>query len=450
MKNLFGRRKKDRDLFGRRKNPKNLLGGKEAPNIPIFNNDPYTEEGTRQARKKQQQFINDNVSPPLPVKPGNTGLGNSLMALLIYGAIPSSFWHLVTPFVKPILDAAQEELLNFYDGLDIPGLPEVDPYDLVPSEFPKVPTPSQRDIYIGQGIGKTVDSNKHLCWMQRRRYVDHRQQYEAIAVCNGTHPRIKYMGSSPFEQKDYYSYWAYDRFQKKWEIRLCTVNVGDIGDWYGFYLNWEWGGEPPDRSDLTAGRYMITWATWATYFKFFGVPDAGSWDGFSVSECEIPCELGSHKDGSLPAPAGPDNPYGPEGCLREEGERVWFEGPFTGTFIFRVWRRDAIPQGGGNYTLSDYYVPFNGNMGPETGTFYIFPIWRKEHASRNRLGVGYTIAQNFVMSNANFNSVMNLWNGAAYSGLYYYGLDLVDMNNQVISSVYATWDGVVAAGTGDR
>lgn len=447
MKNLFGRRKKDRDLFGRRKNPKNLLGGKEAPNIPIFNNDPYTEEGTRQARKKQQQFINDNVSPPLPVNPGNTGLGNSLMALLIYGAIPSSFWHLVTPFIKPILDAAQEELLNFYDGLDIPGLPEVDPYDLVPSEFSKVPTPSQRDIYIGQGTGITVDSNKHLCWMQRRRYVDHRQQYEAIAVCNGTHPRIKYMGSSPFDQKDYYSYWAYDRFQKKWEIRLCTVNVGDIGDWYGFYLNWEWGGIPPDRSDLTAGRYMITWATWATYFKFFGVPDAGSWDGFSVSECEIPCELGSHKDGSLPAPAGPDNPYGPEGCLRVDSEVSHLVlGPFTGRFIAKRWQRSisygvpgtvVVAPDGVRYLNGTYYISAKANQVSQ---------WGYGHGA----GFSTVIPSNSPITVANL--VYNT--DGPWSGWDYSRIDLIDDDpqsptyQQIVAQAFAFNGTTVGSGTG--
>lgn len=193
--------------------------------------------------------------------------------------------------------------------LPTPGLPPGTGFD-------KWPTRTMWDDYLALGGASTNRAiNTHRCWMERRRYVDHRQQHEGWAVASGIHPWYTYLSTEG--GNSYFSYWTYNPDTGGWELRICTVGI--VQD--EFWLNWDWGGNPPDESDLTAGQYMITWATWAVYFLTHGGLDGGaSWPDQTLRQ--IPCQLGDHKDAGLDLtgrsgqPAGVNNPYGPPGCLR--------------------------------------------------------------------------------------------------------------------------------------
>jgi hypothetical protein len=190
------------------------------------------------------------------------------------------------------------------------------------SPFVKYPTRSMCDAYRALGGTSTNRAvNTHLCWMERRRYVDHRQQWEGRAVALGIHPWYQYLSNEG--ANSFFSYWTWNRATEEWESRIGVASTPPSN----FWKSWPWGGSPPDTSDLTAGQYMITWMTWATYFLNNAIPGSKNWDGLAFSaNREIPCQLGDHKDASLDLvgrggeDAGPSNPYGPEGCLREEPE----------------------------------------------------------------------------------------------------------------------------------
>jgi hypothetical protein len=224
---------------------------------------------------------------------------------------------LLFPFLSlggELLRKSYDEIQDAFD-LQPPPLP-----DGVPEDINRFPTRAMADAYRAQGGSLNVNSNRHYCWLQRRRYVDHRQQREAKAICQGLHPRIKYLGTE--DARDFFAYWLFNRVNSRWELRVGSAVIPVTDKWW---LNWPWGGPPPDTSDLTAGQYMITWATWAAWFRVQGIPSNGTWQpaGRSCSGNEVPCELGDHKDSTLElvgfggAPAGPANPYGPEGCLRD-------------------------------------------------------------------------------------------------------------------------------------
>lgn len=217
-----------------------------------------------------------------------------------------------------LFDLFGDPIRDILDALEPPFLPPPTPtgsYGLSPPlpGFDKFPTRPMCDEYRALGGALNVNTNRHFCWMQRRRYVDHRQQYEGRAVAQGTHPWFTYLETDG--ANTYYSYWVWNRETEQWDFKICTC--GPVQD--EFWLNWTWGGPPPDVSDLTAGQYMITWATWATYFLTYGGMSTNAWPANTLRQ--IPCELGDHKDSSLTpvlggATPGPGNPYGPEGCLR--------------------------------------------------------------------------------------------------------------------------------------
>jgi hypothetical protein len=244
---------------------------------------------------------------------------------------------LFRPYNQVLSELLDDSLEWVQDRFKVPGPPPLPPPgSLLPPEFDKFPTRPMADEFRALGGPLDVNSNRHFCWLQRRRYVDHRQQWEAKQICLGNHPRIKYLETEG--GRDYFSYWVFNRETWEWDLRVGSAGIQVTDDWW---LDWPWGGAPPDTSDLTAGQYMITWATWAAYFRVYGIPSGEGWGGLSCSGKEVPCELGDHKDSSLDLtgftgePAGFTNPYGPDGCMR--GQSLTFLATYSGSLRFDVY-----------------------------------------------------------------------------------------------------------------
>lgn len=114
---------------------------------------------------------------------------------------------------------------------------------------PVYPTVAMRTLYRALNGGESS--------LPLRNYRDHRQQYEGCLVSRGSHKRKKYLGRSG----NVWTFSIYDTSGGGTFYREYTVNWDGVGNPWGV------GG---DKSNMEAGRYMITWAQWAVWFLVNG------------------------------------------------------------------------------------------------------------------------------------------------------------------------------------